>query len=779
MRETEINLSPELFSQIFFNSSIGMVVYDESGECLEVNDRAALLIGASREKVLEQNFYQIESWKTSGLLDGAVKTLNTGDTVDVNIDLISSYGKSFVASVHFSRVDLSENRKGIFLTIQDFTEQAELEKELKQNRDFNTSILNISPDNLYIYDIVNNSNIYTNSRINDTLGYCEQDVQAMGKKLISTLMHPDDYEEYIAKTIPRYLCAKDDEVIEHKYRMKHKNGSWRWLLSRELIFLRTPDGTPTQIFGMISDITQRVKSEIAVKESHLKLEQSEEKYRKLFENMPDAFAMHRLIVDDSGKPVDYIFLEVNSAFEKLTGLKKDDIIGKKVTEAIPGIENDNADWINQYFKVAQNSNSIHFEQFAAALNKWFSITAYSPSKMEFVTVFQDITEQKQIDANRLQAQKMESIGQLAGGIAHDFNNQLAGIVGYADLLCKSLPRDSELKRFADGIILSSKRASDLTSQLLAFARKGKFREENIDVHNIIMEVAAILERTIDKRIKINTNLSAESSVIMGDPTQIQNVFMNVALNARDAMPGGGELKFETSSLNIDKSYSDNMPSGLKPGSYIEISIIDNGCGMDEGVKNKIFEPFFTTKQPGKGTGMGLASAYGAINNHGGIINVQSIKDTGTTVQILIPCEKVVQAVDVNESLELNPENSPKKILLVDDEEIILDIAKTILENLSHEVFSFSNGNDAIEYYKNNFKNIDVVILDMVMPEISGKETFFEMKKINPDIVSLLISGYSLNGKAQDILDAGVKGFLQKPYRISELSNKLREILLDN
>lgn len=375
-----------------------------------------------------------------------------------------------------------------------------------------------------------------------------------------------------------------------------------------------------------------------------------------------------------------------------------------------------------------------------------------------------------------QAEKMEAIGQLAGGIAHDFNNQLAGIVGYADMLREELSNSPELALYADNILLATRRASDLTSQLLAFARKGKYRAVSIDIHNIIHEVVNILMRTIDKRIIIKQHLDAQFPTTRGDPTQIQNAIMNVALNARDAMKNSGELIFSTLNVMLDEEYCRNNPYEIEPGEYVQLCITDDGIGMDEATKKRVFEPFFTTKEQGKGTGMGLASVYGTLKNHHGTINVYSEAGHGTTMKLYFPrhtSDALTKEQPMNKAEVLM---GNVHILLVDDEDIVLDSTSRILEKIGYKVSVCRNGKEAIQLFRENWQGIDLVILDMVMPVLSGRETYLALKEINPDVLTLLSSGYSINGEARGILDDGVKGFIQKPFRIFELSQKVAELL---
>ena len=382
------------------------------------------------------------------------------------------------------------------------------------------------------------------------------------------------------------------------------------------------------------------------------------------------------------------------------------------------------------------------------------------------------------DEQLRQTEKMSALGQLAGGIAHDFNNQLAGVVGYADLLLSEL-QDEELKGFASGIKKSALRSADLTAQLLAFSRRGKYLAVPMDVHVVLNEVVSILERSIDKRIRLSLLLRARNSIIVGDPSQLQNALFNIALNARDAMPDGGEIRLETGDIVLDEASCRTLRNAVSPGKYISVVISDTGCGMDEDTKPHIFEPFYTTKEVGKGTGMGLASVYGTVSNHLGAIVVKSELEEGTMITVYLPTSED----PLNETLANEPIQQPVRgtatILLVDDEEVIRNMAGDILRALGYRVAVCCDGREAVDYYRKHWQEIDLVLLDMVMPEMNGCEAFRAMRENNPDVRVILSSGYSINGEAQEILDNGVKAFIGKPYGRTELSSIVARILSED
>ncbi len=416
-------------------------------------------------------------------------------------------------------------------------------------------------------------------------------------------------------------------------------------------------------------------------------------------------------------------------------------------------------------------------------NVWMDIRSYPVTNAagEVTMVIEhmrDITARKQAQEERRrseerlrQAEKLEAIGLLAGGVAHDFNNQLAGILGFADVLREELTESPELQSYADQILTAAERSATLTRQLLSFARKGKLQHTVIDAHELIDEVVELLSHSLDKRIRIQRHLVGAHCRFLGDPNQMQNALLNIAINARDAMPDGGELTFATNVVEAEDARLKRLSGASRQHTYALISIRDTGIGMDEDTARRAFEPFFTTKGPGQGTGLGLSAVYGIIETHEGFIDVESTPDEGTVVRIYLPLATATDRED-NRPEEPVPQTRAMRIMLVDDEPVAAAVCSKMLSRAGHQVDAFEDCEAAVAAYRDNWQNVDLVLLDMIMPKHNGREVFHDLRGINPDACILLCSGFSLDNDARELLAAGAVGFLEKPFGQDELLRTL-------
>ncbi len=560
---------------------------------------------------------------------------------------------------------------------------------------------------------------------------------------------------------------ENDEGLpsEHAFRFIDRQGNIKDIALK----LAVIDGTNKTLCSLM-DMSERHRIEQALLES-------EKQYRSLMETAADMI----FTLDREGK-----FTYINPAYERVTGYAVEKFIGRAFTDAlvtehikstIGRFERGISGKTNEFFEVEfkhKDGRKISVE-----LNMTSLFNAQGMPKGR-VGIARNISERRQLLAEKKnlevrlqQAQKMEAIGTLAGGIAHDFNNLLMGIEGNASLLFLNMdpmhPHYERLKNIEQYV----RDGADLTGHLLGFARGGKYEVKPTDLNRLIEKSSDMFGRT-KKEIKIHRRFQTDIWVVEVDQGQIERTLLNIFVNAWQAMPGGGELYLQTENITLDKNYI--KPYYFEHGRYVKMSITDTGVGMDKETVKRIFEPFFTTKERSstKGTGLGLASAYGIIKNHGGMINVYSEKGVGATFNIYLPVS--VKEVAVEEKLTEKFLTGTETIFLVDNEEMIIDVGKEILEALGYTLLLARSGEEAIAEYVTHKDKIDMVILDMIMPGMCGGEVYDILREINPDIKVLLSSGYSINGQATEILKRGCDNFIQKPFNIEQISHKVRKIL---
>ena len=400
----------------------------------------------------------------------------------------------------------------------------------------------------------------------------------------------------------------------------------------------------------------------------------------------------------------------------------------------------------------------------------------------FRGVLRDVSERKDAEAQKRalelqvqQAQKMESIGTLAGGIAHDFNNILMGIQGNASLMLLKTDSSHAFYEKLKNIEAYVENGTELTKQLLGFARRGKYHSIASDINSIIDKSASMFGRT-KKEIRIHKDLMPDIYTVEVDRGQIEQALLNLYVNAWQAMPEGGDLYLKTENVILDADFENIQPYKVETGKYVKITVSDTGSGFDDETKKRIFEPFFTTKEMGRGTGLGLASVYGIIKGHGGYINVHSRKDQGATFAVYLPASAKEVRHEKAEPVVETVAKGTGTILLIDDEEMIIKVGEELLQELGYSVIAARSGEEAVKLYNKNRDKIDLVVMDMIMPGMGGGETFDRLKAVNPDVKVLLSSGYSINGQASKILERGCDGFIQKPFNLNQLSEKIRGIV---
>jgi signal transduction histidine kinase/ActR/RegA family two-component response regulator len=493
--------------------------------------------------------------------------------------------------------------------------------------------------------------------------------------------------------------------------------------------------------------------------------------RSLFENMVEGFAYCRMVLEP-GQPPDFIYLRVNRAFEELTGLT--DVVGRRVTEVIPGVRETNPELFEIYGRVAATGKPERFETYLPALKAWLSMSAYSSERGHFVAVSDNVTERKRLEVQLRQAQKMESVGRLAGGVAHDFNNLLTVMLSNAALAKDGLSETSTAWADIVEIEEAAKRAAVLTRQLLAFARRQVAEPRALDLNAVTLAMDKMLRRLIGEDVELVTVLAEGLGTVWADPGHVEQVLVNLAVNARDAMPDGGKLTIETSNVELDAEGAARH-AGMSPGEYVLLVVSDTGHGMEPEVLEHVFEPFFTTKEKGKGTGLGLSTCYGIVKQSGGWIWASSEPGRGARFEIYLPRMRG-PAEAFAPALPAELRGGSETILLVEDDPKVREVALRALRERGYRVLEAGTGWEALRAAESPGEAIALLLADVVMPHMGGRELVERVKSLRPDIRVLYTSGYAEQAIVhQGMLDPGV-AFLPKPFDPTSLARKVREVL---
>ena len=684
----------------------------------------------------------------------SVRTLNTGQPDYEMAPYIDAEGRKGFMDVFTSPFREKDGRVvGIIEYVRDATERENSRLKMEQaKRDWENIFESIS-DSILIMDL-NHVIIDANRATLKALGGISKE-EVIGKYCYSIFHKSDE---------PTHGCplevlknSQNPETVEME--MEALDG---WYLVTAAPVL-DEEGRFTKIIHIARNITERKKSETAMRES-------EARFHGIVDNARFGVVMHRDGEVIFANKMAYQILGYGYG-EKLLKPMEDHIIPgdrrqildtrkrRKVNE--PVAER------HQITVIRKDGKKVHMDM-------GVSVIPYKGEMVDIVS-FMDMTEQRQLEEQLLQAQKMEAVGRMAGGIAHDFNNILTAITGYTDLLTMQLEKGEPFSTWISEIHRAADRAATLTSQLLTFSRRQIIRSVLLDINEVVIGAEKLLKRVLGEDIELDVHIAPTLRLVRADRTQIEQVIMNLAINARDAMIKGGKLSIETANVTLDEEYCKSHLE-MKPGPFVMLAVTDNGTGMDEETKRQVFDPFFTTKEPGKGTGLGLSTVYGIIKQSGGHIWLYSELGQGTTFKVYLPA--ATGKLDEIEEKEHKPlvSGGSETIMLVEDDEQVCDLTKRILENFGYNVISASQGEKALKMGAEYPGSIDLLITDLVMPKMGGVELAGKFTELRPDIKLLYITGYAEKSLVNNGFLNSDASVLQKPFAASVLAAKVREVL---
>ncbi len=765
----------ELYQSLLTSSADAIAIYNLRGETEFINPSFTKIFGWTLGEIKGKRIPFVPAWERKATLSVIRDLLQNGTQVQgFETQRYTKDGRLLDISISASRYSDHEGKPaGMLVVLRDITERKRAEQKLieeerkyrelytesKRQEEMYRSLLRSSADAIVIYNLRGEVEFISPS-FTKIFGWTLEEIR--GKQIPFV---PESEKAATTAVIGRLF--KEKEPVQN-FETKRLTKDGRILnISISGSLFSDVERNHAGMLVVLRDITERVRAE-------KEIQKSEKRFRDLFNSVSDLIYEQDL----EGR-----FLSFNQAIVNLLGYKPEEIIGKKGPDLMkPELR---PYYKSQYLASIRKTGrhqgiSVYFTKEGRKVYlEHNSILVKQEGAPPYISgIARDVTERilsnrriKKLREEMLQAQKMEAIGTLAGGIAHDFNNILMGIQGNISLMKVRLSQDPFLFEKIRTIEEHIERGSDLASQLLGFARGGRYQIKPTDLNTLITREANLFGRA-KKEIELHLKLQKNLWPVEVDQRQIAQVLLNLFINAWQAMPRGGHIFIQTQNITFDDG---TLPSrSLSPGRYVQVTITDTGIGMDEKTQKKIFDPFFTTKEKERGTGLGLASVYGIIKHHGGIIDVSSTPGEGSSFIFYLPATDKAVQVESKSHDELI--RGKGRVLLIDDEEKILQVGEQLLQVLGYEVMTCRRGKEAVEVFKREKGNFDLVILDMIMPGMRGQEVFQALRTIKPDIRVLLASGYSIDGEASTIMAQGCNGFIQKPFSMEKLSTKIQEIL---
>lgn len=741
----------------------------ENGRLVFINDRACEIFGHSQEEMSRIVSLDMATPEHKERINKLLKDYQSGQMVpwEVEFKIVRKDGE--VRHLH-NRYSVSElnDVQTIYVMTSDITEKVQALEALKISEERWQFALEGAGDGVWDWNTVTNR-IFFSHQWKNMLGYSDDEVGSdLGEW--ERLVHPDDKPGAYAE-IERHF-KRQTEFYQTEYRMRCKDGSYKWILDRGKVIEWQDDGKPQRMIGTHSDIT-----ELKNKENLLRIERDFN--QTLIHDSPLFFV--------AIKPGGEVMM-MNKTMLTALGYESEEVVGKDYLEATAADEEYEKlrvafSTIVDKRKGTQLSYRVRCKDGSTIPVEWHGKPIFLGDKMDFfIGIGFDITEreraekeQQQLQLQLQQAMKMESVGRLAGGVAHDFNNLLTSISGNVELALSEVPKESGLHTCLAEVRKATISAASLIKQLLAFSRKQIIEPKVVDLNALISNMHKMLVRLIGEDINLKTIPQENIKSVRIDPSQFEQILVNLSVNARDAMPDGGVLTIETASVELDENYC-RTHSGVTPGPYVMLAVSDTGYGMSEEVLEHIFEPFFTTKPKSEGTGLGLATAYGAVKQANGSIEVYSETGRGTTFKIYLPAvNEKAHALESDKNNEILLTGN-ETVLLVEDELMVRNLAVRLLGKMGYRVIEAANGKDALKLASDFSEKIDLLMTDVVMPGMNGRQLSENLKEIHPETKVLFTSGYTENIIAHHgVVEKGLN-FIGKPYSMNLLARKIRETL---
>jgi two-component system, cell cycle sensor histidine kinase and response regulator CckA len=750
--EGALEQSEDLYRTLVEESFDG--IYLQQGHTIAfANSRVCEMLGYGKEELEGMDYWLIYHPDYRALIRERSLARMRGETVPAQYEVkfLRKEGSVFDGEINAQAIQV-RGEPGVQVWVRDITERKRAEEALRRSEKLLTNILSASP--IGISYMEGGRIKWANQAMARLFGHEHQD-DWFGREPVEFFGSREEYRSVQAAFFKSLLEGRPAET-ETKFRREDGLTFQGYLTAAALDNSQPWKGVVTTI----TDISARKRSEEARWRLEAAIEQAAETI---------------MITDENGQIV-----YVNPAFERTTGHFRSEVLGQNprlLKSGKHGQEFYESMWQtlasgkiwNGHFMNKRKDGTLYEEEATIS-----PIRDTSGKIINYVAVKRDVTREVMLEKQLQHAQKMEAVGTLAGGVAHDFNNLLQVVGGYTDLiLLGKSAEDPDYTKFL-GIKKSVENGADLVKRILTFSRKVETTPRPVDLNHALKQALELLLRTIPKMIEVHLSLTDELKSIRADPGQLEQIILNLALNAKDAMPEGGELFFETQNVLLDETFC-RTHFDSRPGDYVLLTVSDTGYGMGKDVTDRIFEPFFTTKKPGEGTGLGLSMVFGIVKTHGGQITCYSEPGVGTTFKLYFPALKTETLSDAKGTMEF-PAGGQEGILLVDDEEVIRDLGREMLNLVGYRVITAGTGQEALRIYRERGNEVSIVILDLVMPEMGGLKCLVELLKIDPAARVLIASGYSAEGLAREALKSGARGFVGKPYNIKQLLKSVRDVL---